>query len=107
MSIYVYVTRRGDPFDDAGPPITRDEWLDLVAKDADLSVEEPPDPFPGYKDAIHVAWKNYLGGYAAWFVLFNGNVEVKGIDDALLGKLRAFATGLDARIVSELGEEFS
>jgi hypothetical protein len=107
MSIYVYVTRKGDPFDDAGPQITRGEWLDLIANDADLSLEDPADRFPGYKDAIYAAWKSYPGGYTAWLVWFNGNIEVKGIDDALLGKLRAVATALDARIVSELGEEFS
>jgi len=40
--------------------------------------------------------------------LSDGNIEVKGIDSALLGKLRRFAAELtDARIVSEEGEEFS
>jgi hypothetical protein len=106
MSIYVYVTRRADPFDDAGPSITRDEWLDVVAKDADLSVEDPPDRFPGYKDAVYVAWNGYPEGYTAWFVWFKGNIEVKNIDDAMLGKLRVFASALKARIVSELDEEF-
>jgi hypothetical protein len=41
------------------------------------------------------------------FGLSDGNIAVKGIDDAILGKLRRFANKLDARIVSEEGEEFS
>lgn len=107
LSIYVYVMRRADPLDDPGPQITRDEWLSLVADDPDLSLEDPPDRFPGYKDAVYAAWKNYPGGYPAWFVWFRGNIEVKGLDDDLLGKLRAFAAALNARIVSELDEEFT
>ncbi|HEX3504640.1 MAG TPA: hypothetical protein VHU22_14715 [Xanthobacteraceae bacterium] len=107
MSIYVYVTRRADPLDDTGPKITRDEWLQLIAEDPELSLEDPADRFPGYKDAIYAAWKNYPGGYTAWFVWFGGNIEIKGLDEALLGKLRAFAAPLNARIVSEEGEEFS
>jgi hypothetical protein len=107
MGIYVYVTRRADPFDHTGPQITRDEWLKLVASDADLSLEDAPDRFPGYKDAVYVTWKSYPGGYPAWFVWFKGNIEVKGLDDDLLGKLRAFASAFDARIVSELGETFT
>ena len=107
MSTYIYVTRRADPLDDDGSQITRDEWLQLIASDPDLTPEDPPDRFPGYKDAIYAAWKNYPGGYPAWFVWFKGNIEIKGLDDDLLRKLRAFATALNARIVSEEGEEFA
>lgn len=105
MSIYIYVTRRGNPLDDAGPEITRDEWVNIVAGDPDLSLEDPPDRFPGDK-AVYAAWTTYPGGYTAWFGLAGGNIEVKGIDDALLAKLRAFAQVLNAQIVSELGEKF-
>ncbi|HXQ39927.1 MAG TPA: hypothetical protein VN821_01575 [Candidatus Udaeobacter sp.] len=105
MRIYVLVTRKEGPLDDAGPQITRDEWLRLVANDPDLSLQDPPDRSPADK-AVYAAWTNYPGGYAAWFGLVNGNIEVKGIDDALLGKLRAFAAALGARIISEEGEEF-
>ncbi len=106
MSIYVYVTRRADPFDDAGPQIAQDEWLRLIADDVDLSLENPPDRFPNDK-TIYAAWKKYPGGYTAWFGLAGGNIQVKGLDEALLGKLRIFASRLDARIVSEEGEKFS
>ena len=105
MSIYVFVTRRADPFDKKSNEITRDEWAKVIAGDPDLSLQEPPDRSPGDK-AVYAAWKNHPGGYTAWFGLADGNIEVKGLDDALLGKLQAFATRLNARIVSEEGEEF-
>jgi hypothetical protein len=64
MSIYVYVTRRADPFDDAGPQITQNEWVDLVANDPDISLEDSPNRFPQDK-TIYAAWSKYPGGYTA------------------------------------------
>src|ERR1700679_621396 len=103
MSIYVYVTRKPDPLDEGDPVISADEWTRLVAADPDLKIVTPP----GYSGTgIYAEWASFPGGYAAWFCLDDGNIEVKGIDDAILGKLRNFAQALDARIVSEEGEEF-
>lgn len=107
MSIYVYVTRKPDPLADDGPGITEDEWRSVVAADPELSLEQPPDQ-PGLpKNAVWAAWPSYPGGYPAWFALVAGSVEVKGADAALLTKLRTFACKLNARIVSEEGEEFA
>jgi hypothetical protein len=46
-------------------------------------------------------------GRAAWFVLLAGDVEVKGMDEALLGKFRRLASVLRARIFCETGEELT
>ncbi|HUI12529.1 MAG TPA: hypothetical protein VL048_03555 [Xanthobacteraceae bacterium] len=106
MSIYVFVTRRADPLKPDGAEISREEWTELVESDPDLSLEDPADRIPADK-TIYAVWKTYPGGYPAWLGLSGGNIEVKGIDDAILGKLRMFANKLGARIVSEEGEEFS
>jgi hypothetical protein len=106
MSIYVFVTRRADPLKPDGAEISREEWVKLVESDPDLSLEDPADRFAADK-TIYAVWKTYPEGYPAWFGLSGGNIEVKGIDDALLGKLRMFANKLGARIVSEEGENFS
>jgi hypothetical protein len=105
MSIYVFVTRRADPLKPDGAEINREEWVKLVEIDPDLSLEDPADRFLADK-TIYAAWKAYPAGYPAWFGLSDGNIEVKGMDDAILGKLRIFANKLGARIVSEEGEEF-
>jgi hypothetical protein len=104
MSIYVYVTRKSDPLETTGPDISAKEWGELVASDPDLSIADPQD---GFNNTIYAVWQGYPGGYPAWFGLCGGSIEVKGIDDAILGKLRIFADKLSARIVSEMGEEFS
>jgi hypothetical protein len=105
MSIYVFVTRRDDPLDSTGPEITFDEWRQAVASDADLKIEKPPDIQPA-NQIDYAVWNAYPGDYPAWFGFVDGNIEVKGIDDALLSKLRIMASKLQARIVSEEGELF-
>jgi hypothetical protein len=106
MSIYVYVTRKPDPLEADGQDIAAQEWIELIESDPDLSLADPPDRFPGDRRSYAV-WTAYPDGYPAWFSLADGSIEVKGIDEAILTKLRFFARKLDARIVSELGEEFS
>jgi hypothetical protein len=107
VSIYVYVTRKADPLDESdGHDISAEEWRRVVSADHDLELRDPPDK--ASKDpTIYAAWDSYPGGYTAWFGLAFGNVEVKGIDEALLGKLRSFAAKLGGRIVSEEGEAFT
>jgi hypothetical protein len=106
MSIYVYVTRKPDPLEDEGPDISEQEWIEVIKSDPDLAIVDPPDRRPRDRQTYAV-WNSYPGGYPAWFALGAGSIEVKGLDDALLAKLRYFATKLNARIVSEMGEEFS
>ena len=104
MSIYYYVTRKADPLDNDGPMIEDDEWKKLVSEDADLRLDNSSNPFPNRK-IIYAVWEKYPGGYPAWFGLAEGSIEVKGLDDAILGKLRKFANALQCRIVCEDGEE--
>jgi len=106
MSIYVYVTRKPDPLEDEGPDISEQEWIELIKSDPDLAIGGPPGDHPR-DPRIYAVWASYPEGYPAWFALSAGSIEVKGIDDALLAKLRYFAAKLGARIVSEMGEEFS
>jgi hypothetical protein len=106
MNIYVYVTRKPDPLDANGPDISAGEWIELIESDPDLSISGPPNRLPRDQRSYAV-WASYPRGYPAWFALSEGSIEVKGIDEAILAKLRSFAAKLDARIVSEMGEEFS
>jgi hypothetical protein len=106
MSIYVYVTRKPDPLEASGQDIEAREWIELIESDPDLSIADPPNRRPEDRRSYAV-WTSYPGGYPAWFSLTEGSIEVKGIDDAILTKLRYFAGKLDARIVSEFGENFS
>lgn len=106
MSIYVYVTRRPDPLEANGPDIAAQEWIEVIESDPDLSIADPPNRSQGDR-RCYAMWTSYPGGYPAWFCLSDGSIEVKGIDEAILAKLQHFASKLNARIVSEMGDEFS
>src|SRR5438874_2717275 len=107
MSIYYYVTRKPGPFVKEGPEILEAEWRAVISADPDLMIEEP-EPSPGLRhNGVWAVWRSYPGGYPAWFGLNRGDIEVKGIDEALFGKLQRFAAALGARIFCETGEEVS
>ena len=105
MSIYYYVTRNSGPFAKEGRhDISEAEWRTVVSADPDLSIDQP-EPSPGLpRDAVWAVWRSYPGGYPAWFALIKGDIEVKGLDKALYGKLQRFASALHARIFCETGE---
>ncbi len=104
MSVYYYVTRKSGPFRREGPQISPDEWRVVVHADQDLSIEQPEDSSGLPRNAVWAVWRSYPGGYPAWFGLIKGDIEVKGVDDELLNKLRMFASSLNARIFCEDGE---
>jgi hypothetical protein len=107
MSVYYSVTRSSGPFAKDGREISEAEWQAIVAADPDLQFEEPGSTLGLRYPGTWAVWHSYPSGYPAWFALRGGDIEVKGIDDALLGKLRGFATILGARIFCETGEELA
>ena len=110
MSVYYYITRNSGPFAKEGRrEITDAEWRSAVAAVPELSLEQPDFPGPrGASCGVWAVWHSYSGGYPAWFVLLRcGDVEVKGMDEALFTKFKQLATALGARIFCETGEEFA
>jgi hypothetical protein len=109
MSEYYYITRNSGPFIEQGRrEITEAEWRSAVAAIPELALEQPEHSGPrGNLTGVWAVWRSYPGGYPAWFVLLrNGDVEVKGMDEALFTKFKQLATLLDGRIFCETGEEF-
>ena len=107
MSIYVSITRRSDPLADEGPSISAEEWLAVVDADPELrqpAEEELESALLG-DDDIPAVWF-HPDGHTTWFVLTDGNVEVKNPDAALLHKMATVADTLDAHLISETGERF-
>lgn len=110
MSEYYYLTRNSGPFVKEGRrEIAEAEWRAAVASVPDLAIEQPEDSGPrGALSGVWAVWRSYPGGYPAWFVLLkNGDVEVKGMDEALFTKFQQLALALGARIFCETGEEFA
>jgi len=110
MSIYYYISRNSGPFVKEGrSEITESEWRAAIATDPELAIEQPEELGPrGASCGVWAVWHSYPGGCPAWFVLLkNGDVEVKGMNDALFGKFKRLASVLGARIFCETGEEFT
>jgi hypothetical protein len=110
MSEYFYITRNSGPFIKEGRrEITEAEWRSAVASVPELAIEQPEQTGPrGAATGTWAVWRSYPGGYPAWFVLQrDGDVEVKGMDEALFAKFKQLATALGARIFCEDGEEFT
>jgi hypothetical protein len=107
MSEYFYITRNSGPFVKEGRrEITEAEWRSAIASVSDLSIEQPEHSGPrGAATGVWAIWRSYPGGYPAWFVLLrNGDVEVKGMDEALFAKFKQLASALGAQMFCETGE---
>src|SRR5262245_28287829 len=110
MSVYYYISRNSGPFAKEGRrEITEAEWRAAVAAVPDLAIEQPEHLGPrGAGCGVWAVWRSYPGGYPAWFVLLkDGEVEVKGMDEALFGKFKQLASVLRARMFCETGEEYT
>jgi hypothetical protein len=110
MSEYFYITRNSGPFVKEGHrEITEAEWRSAVASVPELAIDQPEHSGPrGAATGIWAVWRSYPGGYPAWFVLLrSGDVEVKGMDQALLAKFKQLATALGGRVFCETGEELA
>ena len=108
MSEYFYITRNSGPFvKEARREITEAEWCSAVASVPELAIEQPEHSGPrGAATGVWAVWRSYPGGYPAWFVLLrSGDVEVKGMDEALFAKFKQLALALGARIFCETGDE--
>lgn len=110
MSVYYYISRNSGPFVKEGRhEITEAEWREAVAAIPDLAIEIPEESGSrGASSGVWAVWRAYPGGYPAWFVLLkSGDVEGKGMDEALFRKFKQLASVLGARIFCETGEEFT
>jgi hypothetical protein len=114
VSYYICVTRKDDPFGQAGPEITRGEWQAIVDADPDLTMADPPGK--NVKDpGIYAMWADFYPNEGPiWFELSDGSISInlhggaigEDIDPEILSKLRSFAASTGGYIISELGERF-
>ncbi|QKG57110.1 hypothetical protein GKZ68_11000 [Hymenobacter sp. BRD128] len=119
MGYEVHITRKvprwADEEDNA--TITLAEWLDYVASDSEMRLDEYPE-WPVYLADGNInpesdgqsVWlpysKNGVAGNYAWFCYFSDRVTVKNPDEEILGKMLAIARTLGARVQGDDGEYF-
>jgi len=115
MGYEVYITRKEFHFDEDGPDISFDEWIDFVNKhpefrlDGFAEVETPEGEMLRMEaDGLSV-WEGYSknessGGNQAWFLYTEGSISVKNADQELLTKMHELAQQLSAKVQGEEGE---
>lgn len=115
MEYEVHITRRAEWFDDDGPSISLEEWLDYVSSDPEMrhdgyaEAETPSGTLRTEEEGIAV-WVAYprhgKDGNAAWFSHFRDRISVKNPDQSILVKMHDIAAKLDARVQGDEGEEY-
>jgi hypothetical protein len=104
MSIYVYISRRADPFNDEEPSITAKEWLLSVDGDSAFRIaREDESKWLGENARI---WTGHQHAPAFAFDWVHGQIEVKNPDAQTIAKMQELASKLRAKVFSETGELF-
>lgn len=99
MGYNLYVTRRKDWWDEAGPSISVEEWRAYVAGDAELRM----DASLGEHTAL---WSGSSEHESPWIAWNEGNLESKYPDPLLVKKMAAIAEALGARLKGEESETY-
>ncbi len=113
MGYDVHITRADNWFDSASQPITLSEWLDYVAGDPEMRLDNaaeaqgPDGQTLRYENQGLAVWTAYsghgVGGNMAWFDYRDGRVVVKNPDEEILRKMCRVAAQLGARVQGDEG----
>ena len=98
MGYDLHITRADEWLESDQYPITREEWIALVAADPELKFDEPNDPH----FAVWPGPCSYPDG--TWFDWSEGRISTKNPDQAILAKLLQMATLLQAKVQGDDGE---
>jgi prepilin-type processing-associated H-X9-DG protein len=113
MGYDVHITRAEHWTESESAPITLDEWLDYVAGDREMRMDnfaeaEVEGGILRYENEGLAVWTAYTGhgskGNVAWFDYHKGRVVVKNPDNEILGKMRRIASTLGAKVMGDEGE---
>lgn len=102
MGYDFHITRAEYWADNAGAPITAEEWLAVVRADPELELSPETGMGPYF-----ARWHGPSPQAAAWLDWAAGNVYTKNPDAALLRKLVRIAAQLGARVQGAEGEEYT
>lgn len=100
MGYDVHITRAEHWSDNAGHEISSDEWLDVVKRDPQLKLEGVNGPFVAI-------WTAHPTNEEVWLDWVDGNITTKNPDEAILKKMMAIATGLNANVQDDDGEYYT
>lgn len=111
MSAQVHITKARDWLEASRQRISLREWIRVVETEQDLKLEDPAVPDDATGEAIiapeepGVATWQKPAGSPVHFEYHHGQVNVDARDEAALAKAKAIAARLEARVLTDSGEE--
>jgi hypothetical protein len=102
MGWEIHITRAKSWSENDACPITKEEWLDLVHKDPELTID-PRDNGPYF-----ALWLSHnIGNDHPWFDWFQGNIDTKHPDQKTLAKAIEIAKHFGATVQGDDGETYT
>ena len=102
MSFYIFISRRRDPLDDAGPHIPAEEWLRCADSEADFRM--PVGHEREWSSPYARVWTGYRSPLI--FDWVEGEIWVKNADESIIVRMKQLAGKLSATVFSEAGGLF-
>lgn len=117
MGYDIHICRGGDVDDEPGLRIALQEWLDYVASDSEMRLDNvavaPLGEGEGelrYENEGLAVWTAFSGhdvaGNQAWFDFRNGRIVVKNAPQEIRAKMFRVSAALNARVVGDEGEYY-
>jgi hypothetical protein len=117
MGYDVHITRQDNWFDqDDSKNISLEEWLDYVAKDLDIRLDNYAEATASNGETIRMeaeglsVWTAYsgngVGGNYAWLNYSSGNIVVKNPDEEIISKMVDMAISMNAKVQGDEGEVY-
>jgi hypothetical protein len=110
----IHITRAHEWTESAKSPISIEEWLNYVASDPEMRLDNFAEATTTAGDVIRhealgiAVWiaypRNGIDGRMGWFHHWRGEVRVKNPDDEILDKMRRIAAFFGARVLGDEGE---
>lgn len=100
MGYDLHVTRKAFWADEEGPVITAEEWLFLVERDPELSLDPRGGPY-------HALWNGPSKYFDPWIDWSEGELYTKNPDPPLIAKLLEIAIALEAKVRGDDNEVYT
>ena len=115
MGYELHITKQENWFDDDDSrQISFDEWMQILADDKEMRLDNFAEATTTSEDTIRVeseglsVWTKYSGnglnGNYAWFNYSQGSIVCKNPDDEIIGKMLDIAGRLNAKVQGDDGE---
>ena len=110
MGYEVHITRKPNWFDDAGPVISLEEWIEYVLSDPEMQecYRWIDDEVPPRLALVDVAgWKAHPTNSRVYLCHVEDRNSTRDPDNATLKKMHKIAIVLNARVQGHEGEEYN